>query len=470
VQTGNTTVYTPKSHATPAEPRRAAAEPPRYRPLQNLQAVNGAREHLLGINSQPLPEGKVTLGTHQQTIVKASGGRTFELRSSGTLRSLTVGEARETLRHNGRVATFHNGTLDAIRGVHGGLTVAMNGPHNTLIVSQGGHRGYVQRPVNLMGQSYVKRTYVQGKTRTVRLYRTYTYRGVPLNYYIPATYYPVAYYRWAYKPWPAPVLYVWQLTSAAWYAFYASYFQQAPAYTGPAAWLTDYALSDTLADAYGAQQDVPLPHERIDDSLPPADDELEAQVDTPISADVKQQLTQAADQELIDDSNVASDPAKADDYDELSKVLQPNHTFVADTDLDVTTPDQAHCYVSAGNVLRLTPESAAAPGTTVEMVVVTSRRGDCPADTHVLVPLDKLQEMENAFRARLSEGLAVLRQKQGQDGIPAAPAEALAAPRAEAYPSADTDNLDGMLASALQRETQAEAQTTSRAFAEGAGG
>jgi hypothetical protein len=438
--------------------------------LPNLQAVNSVRSRLPGINSRPLPAGQVTRGAHELTTVSASGGRKFVLRSNGTLRSLTVGKARETLRHNGRVATFHNGTVDAIHGVHGGLTVAAHGQQHTLIVSRGPRRGYIQRPVDLMGMSYVIRTYVQGERRTVRLYKTYNYRGAALNYYIPAAYYPTAFYTWAYNPWAAPVVFAWPFTSAPWYTSYASYFQESRAYTGPAAWLADYAVSSTLADAYGAAQDAPLrSDEQVDDSLPPADDELAAQYDTRITESVKLELTQAADQELVNDSNVASDSAKAGDYEELANVLQPNHTFVADTDLDVATRDHRSCYVSAGNVLRLTPESAAAPGAAVELVVVASRRGDCPAGTPVLISLDALQEMENAFRVRLNDGLAALRQLQGRNGMPAAPAAALAASSPEAYPPADTDDLDGMLASTLQQNTQAEATMASQAFTGGAG-
>jgi hypothetical protein len=53
--------------------------------------------------------------------------------------------------------------------------------------------------------------------------------------------------------------------------------------------------------------------------------------------------------------------------------------------------------------------------------------------------------------------------------MPAAPAAALAASSPEAYPPADTDDLDAMLTSTLQQNTQAEATMASQAFTGGAG-
>jgi hypothetical protein len=53
---------------------------------------------------------------------------------------------------------------------------------------------------------------------------------------------------------------------------------------------------------------------------------------------------------------------------------------------------------------------------------------DCPAGILVNVSLPDLQEMQNNFQAQVESGLGVLHNDQGADGLPTAPADAVAAP------------------------------------------
>jgi hypothetical protein len=102
----------------------------------------------------------------------------------------------------------------------------------------------------------------------------------------------------------------------------------------------------------------------------------------------------------------------------------------------------------------------------VEMRVASSKRKDCPAGVMVSVSVQDLQEMLNSFHAQVESGLETLQAKQGQGGLPAAPADALAAPRktvADAAPVAAND-VNATLDAQRQQANQTEAQAAASAF------
>jgi hypothetical protein len=127
-------------------------------------------------------------------------------------------------------------------------------PDHSVIVTQGAHYGYVQRPYMVGNVGYVQRTYIVGGVSYARIYRPYTYHGVVLNLYVSSHYYAPAYYGWAYTPWSRPVVFSFGWGSSPWFGFYGGYFAPYPTYAGPNYWLTDYMIAMTLQDAYQQQQ------------------------------------------------------------------------------------------------------------------------------------------------------------------------------------------------------------------------
>jgi hypothetical protein len=399
------------------------------------------------------------------------GGRQVTLRSDGTLRTLTAHGQSASFLANGHLASLHTGKLDVVHDVHGGRTVVVHGPDHSLIVSTGAHRGYVQKAIFLHGQRFIQRTILAGRTRTVRLYSSYTFHGVVLTHYMPHYLYAPAFYGWAYYPWAAPVPYVWAWAAAPWYAAYGPYFVTSPVYAGPYDWLTDYYLGQTLADAYTASQ--PDGGETADATQGYADqaagaapgDELSAQSDAPISPEVKQAIAQEVQQQIAYENAASAQPETAATVNDLPQILQPNHVFVVDAGLNATTPDAQACTLSAGDVLRLTA-APAADSAVADLIVTSSRRADCPAGVQVALSLENLEEMQNSFRARLDDGLLALRGQQGHNGLPTAPPSAIAPPpRPTEYPPAADDNTDAMLSSARQQAAQAETEVTQQALA-----
>ena len=500
------TVYTPRApqesaagddRATAGEhsetPRRAASisgtsrvhpvvlTPTRSRSV--LDNLNTQRARLSGLNRRAIPAGQVSRLANGGLSVRAAGGREFTLRRNGVLKTAVLHDESLSFHANGHPARFHNGTMEIVHGLHGGRTVIVHGPNHSLFVSTGPHRGYVQRDIVLHGRNYLERTVIVGRSRTVRLYSSYTFHGVVLTHYVPRYFYAPAFYGWAYYPWVAPASYAWAWAGAPWYAFYGPYFLVSPVYPGPYAWLTDYYVGQMLAGAYdvnqpdGAQDPSTGPSQ--DDPDQPADanvgdpsadaapdDEVYAQADTPISPEIKQSIAQEVQQQLAYENGAASaQPDQAATLDDLPQVLQPGHVFVVDADLNATTSQDQVCTLSTGNVLRLRGRPAD-DDAVADLVVISSRRADCPAGAHVELSLDNLEEMHNAFRARLDEGLATLRQQQGHNGIPAAPGSAIAPPpRPTDYPAPDAADTAAMLDSARQQATQAETDMTSQVFA-----
>jgi hypothetical protein len=65
--------------------------------------------------------------------------------------------------------------------------------------------------------------------------------------------------------------------------------------------------------------------------------------------------------------------------------------------------------------------------------VLATKGQDCQQGTSVVVGVADLQDMQNHMREMVDQGLAELQKKQGQNGIPAAPASATAPPTQTAY-------------------------------------
>jgi methionine aminopeptidase len=114
----------------------------------------------------------------------------------------------------------------------------------------------------------------------------------------------------------------------------------------------------------------------------------------------------------------------------LNKTLSTNYVHIVSEEIDsqiIGTNDT--CLLTSGDLIKVdhTPK---ATDQTAEMVVVTSKNKDCKPNTHVLISLPDLQNMNNSFSESVDKGLEKLQQDQGKDGLPAAPSDALTPPTA----------------------------------------
>ncbi len=434
-----------------------------------LHQLNANRASMGALNRRAIPSGAVTSHANGFVTVQAAGGRQYDLRPDGRLASFSSQGRKAEFRSNGQLGVLHTTNMDMVRGVHGERTITVRGPDNSLIVSTGLHSGYVQKQILIQGQPYQQRTVVQNGVVQTRIYSVAVYHGVEMPHYVPAYRFAPAFYGWAFYPWAAPVRYAWDWQSAPWYGQYATYYTPAPAYPAPSMWLTDYYLSQTMANGYQVQMDAAQAPANAD--LDPSaldhdtySSDAYAQVITPITPQLKMELSEQVRQQVAAENVASRNPQDATNADSLDRVLVPNHLFVVDQSLSVATAGQQQCGLSAGNVLRLTAVPAA-DSLSANMVVASSRQSECPAGQQVTVSLVDLQEMQNNLRIQLDAGLLALRAGQGQGGLPKAPKSAIEAPPRpiEELPEGDADAL-AQLDSAQQQADSEEAQVTAAAF------
>ena len=146
--------------------------------------------------------------------------------------------------------------------------------------------------------------------------------------------------------------------------------------------------------------------------------------------------------------------------------MKTNHVFVVSSSLDATTPDQQICALTAGDLVQL----KVVPGDNdpiATLRVASSKRADCPAGTLVQLSMQDLQDMQNEFQARVDLGLAALRDRQGKNGLPAAPADALVAvvrSGAAGDLGSGGENVQVLLDAQQQQANATEKQVTQNAF------
>jgi len=102
-------------------------------------------------------------------------------------------------------------------------------------------------------------------------------------------------------------------------------------------------------------------------------------------------------------------------------------SYITGASIDVEDTAGVECALSEGDVLNMVAP-AEPEATSVNLVVLSSKGGrECAKSATVKVALTDLQDMQNHMRESIDQGLQELKAKQGQGGIPAAPAAALAA-------------------------------------------
>ena len=360
-----------------------------------------------------------------------------------------------TFRRDGRVREIH--TAHGMRiehGMRGGRRI--ESMHNgRRVVSYGRHGGYSQRAYYRHGgREYVQRTYYRGGHYYAYGYRSYYYGGRPYYGYAPAYYYRPAYYGWAYNPWPAPVYYNWGWAPQPWYGYYGPYFAPYPVYPTAAFWLTDYLIAANLRAAYEAQQAA-----ENGELVPPAIENASADEiaalwstdpliaaklqatygaymlgggaapasgkggTTQLSPEVKQAISDEMKNEIAAEKEAAANGQKdaAPSGDQVPAALDPKiRIFVVSTDEDLTTSDGTECALTAGDVISRTGDTPD-DDNMVDAVVKSSKKDECAMGATVGISVDDLQEMHNQLRIQMDAGLKELADKQGKDGLPAAP-------------------------------------------------
>jgi|GEM_PF-2104548 len=421
-----------------------------------LHDVNSARSRLGGVNGRPIPPGEVLANKDGSLTVRGAQGHNYQLRSDGTVASLTVGRDTAHFRPDGSIREMHAGAMVINHGPRNERTIRTLRPDNSVLVSMGPHRGYLERHVMFRNREYFRREYVMNGRRSVRLYTPSVYRGIEYPRYLPPCYYAPAYYGWAYNPWPAPVTYPWGWYRDPWYGHYDWYFKPLPFYPSASLWFADYMLAETLRIAYQEQ----LNQERgMQMQYTPAAHPISPEVREMISLEVQRQLAQ--ERQMAENPNGIAAPGT------LSNTLsEPDRVLVVPNSLNIVANSGTECGLTPGDVIKLygiPPESAQ----TAAVLVLSSKPNECMVNSVVAVPLGDIQEMSNVMRENLYSGLETLRQNRGMGGMPAPPHDAMAPPRpteAAGLAEGGSDNVAGMLLAQQGEADQAEKNFMDSAF------
>ena len=416
-----------------------------------------AGAHTTGAGAHTTGAGTAGHTTGTGRTFGAGGGRTMtpahhtvvQTRNGGTM----------TKRPDGHVASLHDPKrgMDVHHNLSGNRRVVVERRDHSRIVAERGGRGYVQRPYMYHGHEYARRSYYYNGRYYHRYYGRYYYHGVYVNPYYPSYYYGPAFYGWAYNPWAVPVSYGWGWGGNPWYGYYGAYFTPYPVYASPALWLTDYMIATSLQAAYQAQANAQAAAMSNPAPLTPETKQL-------IADEVKQQIAL---------ENAESKTGQAGEPDAASSSIQraltdgKPHVFVAGHDLDVVDAGGSECAISEGDALQLTGQTA--PDAQAATLAVLASKGgkECPRGDTVQVALQDLQDMQNHMRETIDTGMQELQKKQGQGGLPAAPAAARTAPVESAMASAAPPPPPE---SEVKSEINAEAHEADEAEAEAGGG
>lgn len=369
--------------------------------------------------------GTTTAGAGKGTTAGAGGKVTTASKPmpKGATVTHTANGSSVQKRADGRVSDVHvaNRNMDIHHNLNGGRRVSVTRADGSRVVAERGGRGYVQHPYNYRGREYGRRTYYDHGRYYDRYYGHYGYRGGYLDVYAPGYYYSPGFYGWAYNPWAAPIVYPWGWAGNPWYGYYGAYFTPYAVYPSAAFWLTDYLVAASLQAAYAAQ---------VDAAQTAALDPNAA----PLTPEVKKMIADEVQRQVALENSEAQQNAQNQDIDPgssgIARMLSDNqpHVFVAGSDLDLVASSGQECAVSLGDVIEV-PSSPPESATEASAVVLTSKGGkECAKNTNVSIAFNDLQDMQNHMRETIDKGMGELQQKQGKDGLPAAPPSAQAAP------------------------------------------
>jgi hypothetical protein len=414
-----------------------------------------------------------TGGAHTTSHITGGGSHTATggIAPKGSNTHVTKTGGAVTRRPGGKVSDVHDPKrgMNVHNNLGGGRRVSAERHDGSRMVSERGRRGYVERGYHYHGHDFGRRSYYYHGHEYNRFYRGYGYRGLSLSVYAPGFYFGPAFYGWAYNPWVAPISFGWGWAGNPWYGHYGYYFQPYPVYPSAAFWLTDYIISQDLQAAYAAHQEAG----EADGTAPATEGGqpvLTPEVKQMIAEEVKNQLALENQEAAQNAANQDVDPGSSG----IARLLSDGrpHVFVAGGNLDVTDSSGQECVVSDGDTLQMqtAPPSDA---TTANLVVLSSKgKPECQISLTVQVQLTDLQEMQNHMRETIDQGLKDLQDKQGKDGLPAAPASAQVQPVPAQYaavaPPPET-NLAADLQQQDQQGVQAEKDVTTEASQDSGG-
>ncbi len=424
-QEKKTTQTTAATNQKPVQPKAPTKPPPPPRPC-NRPDCGGYRPR------PPKPPDKRPREPHIYApppgahLTKLPNGRT-EYYDTKSGRTVTTNERGEVQKIEAPLG-LAGGRMTIDRGLHGGREIITTRPGGVRVVGYGEHRGFVERPLR---PGYISRTYVVGERSYVHVYREYRYRDIVYYHYVPAVYYGPAFYGWAFRPWGS-VTYVWGGGLVTpWFGFYAGYFTPYPVYSSPDLWLTDYLLTENLRLAYQNKQD------RNGEQAPPPGQPTAANAAT--LDEIKPLIAEEVRQQLAAERAAAAQPTSSNPQqlapgaEQLPPALNQKF-FVVSSNLEVTTTGQP-CALTPGDVIHRTGKDVSTDGS-VAVEVVSSKPGDCAAESPTTVELAALQEMHNQLREQIDSGLKMLAENKAK-GLPSPPV-ALSRPVAEG--TADQDS------------------------------
>lgn len=396
----------------------------RSAPASKSSALNAARA-----NNQP--------GTHALpnggTRTVRSNGSAVEKNKAGKVTAMTTSKgATVKLDAHGHPAAIYDAHGTSItRGPHGERRVETVRADHSRLVSTGRHSGYDEHRFTRGGQEFARRTYFDHGQYYTRVYRPYFYAGYPYYLYVPPFYFGLAYYGWAYNAWAVPVAFAWGWDVAPWYAPYGYYFSPYPVYPAPAFWLTDYAIASSLqTDADDANADPGSGSLQRNSGFVLAsahpDEQKKDATSVVVTQDLKDKIAKQVKIIIADEKAAAAAQANLPPDDDAAPEQVPPSLdkrftiFIAFSSTTLDTDDGA-CALTAGDIVRRTENTPDADNT-VAVEVASSKKADCAVGTASRMTVDDLEEMHDAFRQRVDEGLKSLSENQGKAGIPTGPA------------------------------------------------
>jgi hypothetical protein len=420
-------------------------------------------------------------GGQPQNGQQPRGGQNGQNGQQGGQHGQDLGHGQQVQLHNGNATIVHeaggNGGT-TIRTDHGvtinrtayGRRVVTVRPGGVRIVSVGHAGGFVERPLGRPG--YVQRTYVVGGRSYVRVYRSYSYRGIVYQRYVPAFYFGPRFYVWAYNPWPAPVYWSWGWGRPRW--FFGVYFAPAPYYPSASLWLTDYAIAANLQAAYDAQQQTDADAAQYAAQPDSGQPDLNAYGNTTVSPALRQAIADEVQRQLNAEKNAAMNPQPAPGSptsaapgsagDSAPPALSVDQrVFVVSAPLQVYDGDQP-CSLTGGDIVSRLEDSPGSDGA-VAVNVLTSKPSDCRAGAQPRIQVTDLQDMQNDLRAQVDEGMKTLSQKQGTNGMPSAPDATTQVPNPNGQGTPDPDAVNQ-----LKQQQQDADQTEKEVKQNGPGG
>jgi hypothetical protein len=363
----------------------------------------------------------------------------------------------EVVMHGNRASEIHSRDMAIRRGPAGMRRTVVERNGRAYSFNRAGY-GHIR---SYGGRDYAVRHYYVGGRMYPRYYRSYGYRGVFFDAYAPAFYYSPYYYGWAYRPWAAPIAFGWGWGGSPWYGYYGGYFTPYPSYAAANLWLTDYMVAQTLEASYRERvESARAAQMQYSDQPPQQVAAMTPEIKQMIADEVQRQL--AAEAAEAQQRNAGAPPPPPGQPDPaamtgVGRIIEDGktHVLLSSANIDVTTLQGQECSISQGDAIGVYPGQAGSQGETVQVRVLASAGGGCPANSVVTISLQDLQEMVNHVRATIDTGLAEMQKNKDLPKPPATvPVATVASDFAAAAPPADPNE-----AAELQRLNQEANQT-----------